>query len=110
MSEEATDPSGAGHESTLQAWAKPLPLEFSTMTAAALLLINPTPNVTAFDVPIGAVPFGVNSSVALVDIAVRDIWARADRPIIPSGATSVSVKVDGYSSAFLKLTPSASEA
>jgi len=106
MSEEDTDPSGQGHEATLQAWAKDLGVSAGSHEAA-VLLINPTANATTFQVPLSDLPLGA-ASTASADaprgLLLRDIWERADLPPLTAGTANLTVSVSGYASRFLKLS------
>ena len=101
---EAADPAGATVESSLQAWAKPLP----SSRGVALLLINPDSKAHVFDVPLARLPLtGGGVNITGKPLSVRDIWARADGTPIAAGTASVTLTVPALDSAFLRLAPTA---
>jgi len=91
---ETADPAGSTVESTLQAWAKPL----EGSDGVALLLINPDSVSHDFEVPLSVLP-----TKLAAPIKIRDIWQRADLPVLAASATTVKMTVGAKDSAFLRL-------
>ena len=97
-----TDPAGGTFAVSTQAWAKPL------AASVALLLVNPDTKPHTISVPLSALPLtggGANLTTTGAPLAVRDVWAKADKPPLAKGATAISMTVPGLDSAFVRLTP-----
>jgi hypothetical protein len=99
---EADDPAGSTFEYTLQAWAKPLP----EGQGVALLLLNPNADPQQIELPLYTLPLtGDGKNLTSVPkLAMRDIWARADKPppLTPDGH-SLRVRVGALDSIFVRL-------
>jgi len=87
-------PAGANVESTLQAWAKPLPDGY-----VALLLVNPDSKAHEIEVPLNVLPIDFTGD----NVLMRDIWEQKDLKPLGQGKTSIKVTVGGHDSAFLRL-------
>jgi hypothetical protein len=98
--EEADDPAGSTFASTIQAWAKPM------SDGVALLLINPDTKPHTFKVPMYMLPLtGGGKNLTSTPLNVRDVWAHAPLAPVSTGAVSIDMTVDGFDSAFVRLSP-----